>query len=254
MASDAKGAQTVHRAVGLLKRIALHHQPGISVNELAEASGLDRTTTYRLVTSLVQTGLAERDEDKNYRLGIEAMQLGLAAMGRAPILERCRPLMMRLARRTEDTVFLVVRNGDYAHCVHSEEGSYPVKALVLQVGGMRLLGIGSAGVALLSTMEDAQIESLYDRHRGTLPPNALALPALKRLVAQTRRQGYSTTENLVAEGVGGVGMSFEITPGAYAAISVAAIRARMKDDRRKWIAGVAAEEIRTAGWQASLTV
>jgi DNA-binding IclR family transcriptional regulator len=245
MDTEIKGAQTVFRAVSLLKLVALHHQEGATLPTLCEGAQLERTTAYRLLSSLVQTGLIERDTDKSYRLGLEAMQLGLAAMSRAPILERCRPPMMRIARRTEDTVFLVVRNGDYAHCLHCEEGSFPVKALVLQVGGMRLLGEGSAGVALLATLAEAEIDALHKRNRGDGGPT---LAHLRKLVAQTRRQGYSTTENLVADGVSGVGMSFEVANGAHAAISVAAISSRMRDDRRRWIAELMAEELRTAGW------
>ncbi|WP_305807247.1 helix-turn-helix domain-containing protein, partial [Stenotrophomonas sp. YIM B06876] len=106
------GAQAVFRAVELLKLVGLNHEHGMTLAALVEATGMDRTTAYRLLSSLVQTGLVERDSLKTYRLGLEAMQLGLATMSRVPILERCRPLMLRLARRTEDTVYLVVRNGD----------------------------------------------------------------------------------------------------------------------------------------------
>ncbi|WP_313620341.1 helix-turn-helix domain-containing protein [Achromobacter sp.] len=101
--TQTKGAQTVFRAVGLLKQIAEHHPAGIALGALAQTAELDRATAYRLASSLVESGLVERDPHKVYRLGLGAMQLGLAAMKGAPILERCRPFMQRLARRTEDT-------------------------------------------------------------------------------------------------------------------------------------------------------
>jgi len=253
MAEGARrpGAQAVFRAIDLLKLVGLNHERGISLASLVAATGLDRSTTYRLVSSLVQTGLVARDDRKLYCLGLEAMQLGLATMSRVPIVERCRPLMIRLARRTEDTVYLVVRNGDYAHCVHYEEGAFPIKALVLQLGGLRLLGVGSAGTALLATLSEAELDAFHTRHRGELPPERSSLAHLRRQVAQTRRRGHAFTDNLVAEGVSGVGVYFEVTPGTYAAISVGAIRARMSDERRRWIAGVMAEELRLSGWSVA---
>lgn len=247
--TNVKGAQTVFRAVGLLKQIAEHHPSGILLNTLAQTAGLDRTTAYRLACSLVESGLVERDANKVYRLGLEAMQLGLAAMKGAPILDRCRPFMQRLARRTEDTAFLVVRNGDYGHCLLSEEGSFPVKALVLQVGGMRVLGIGSAGMTLLSLFSDDEIDKLYERHRDEFRPKGPTLAQLRRLVAQTRKLGYASTDNLVTEGVSGVGMNFQITPGSYAAVSVAAINSRMQGDRKLRIAELIAEELRAEGFE-----
>lgn len=244
-----QGAKAVLRAIDLLKRVGLQHAQGVSLAALVQATGLDRTTAYRLLSALVQTGLVERDASRQYRLGLEAMQLGLATMSRVPILERCRPLMIRLARRTEDTVYLVVRNGDYAHCIHYEEGAFPIKTFVLQVGGLRLLGVGSAGSALLSTLPDDEITAFHARQRAELPAPRASLAQLRRFVTLTRRNGYAATDDLVAEGVGGVGVGFEVTPGTYAAISVGAIRARMGESRRGWVAQLMLEELRASGWR-----
>ncbi|GJG98642.1 IclR family transcriptional regulator [Cupriavidus pauculus] len=243
-----RGAQAVGRAIDLLKLVGLNHERGISLASLVAATGLDRATAYRLLGSLVQSGMVARDEGKLYRLGLESMQLGLATMSRIPIMERCRPTMIRIARRTEDTVYLVVRNGDYAHCVHYEQGAFPIKALVLQVGGLRLLGVGSAGTALMSTLSDAELEAFHARHAGELPPERSTLAHLRRQSAQIRQQGYACTDNLVATGVSGVGMAFQVTPGTYAALSVGAIRSRMEEDRRRSIAALMKEELQIGGW------
>lgn len=249
METKTRGAQTVFRALALLRHVAQLHPQGVAIGALAEESELDRATAYRLVSSLVESGYVERDTRKVYRLGLQAMQLGLAAMNRAPLLEACRPVMQRLARRTEDTVFLVVRNGDYGHCLHCEEGSFPVKAMVLQIGGMRVLGIGSAGMTLLSRLDDGQIEALYARHREEFEPSGPTLPQLRRLVNQTRKLGCAMTDGLVTEGVGGVGMSFDIPIGGHAAISIAAISSRVPAERKRWIADLISEELRVAGFK-----
>lgn len=243
------GAQAVFRAIELLKLVGLNHEPGMTLAAVVASAGLERTTTYRLLRCLEQTGLVTRDERKLYRLGLEAMQLGLATMSRVPILERCRPMMIRLARRTEDTVYLVLRNGDFAHCIHYEEGAFPIKALVLQVGGLRLLGVGSAGSALLATLTDEEVENFHARHHTELPAERRSLAHLRRQITQTRHRGYASTDNLVADGVSGVGVYFEVTPGTYAAISVGAIRSRMRENRRSEIAQLMFEELRTSGWK-----
>lgn len=243
MNQTRKGTQAVARALGLLKLISQAHPQGIGIAELADAAQLGRATAYRLASSLVEFGLAQRDDSRQYRLGVEAMQLGLASMRSAPIVERLRPVMRRLARRTEDTVFLVVRNGDYGHCLHYEEGPYPVKTLVLQVGGMRVLGVGSAGMTLLATLADDEIEGLYQRHYDEFQSRGLSLSTLKRHVNETRRQGYSNTAGLVANEVSGVGMRFELPTGSQGAISIAAIRSRMQPERKRWIASILADEL-----------
>lgn len=251
MQAKVRGTQTAVRALSLLRIVSRSHPEGIGIAELAAEAELDRATAYRLVSSLLEFDLVERDGSRVYRLGVEAMQLGLAAMRSAPIVDRLRPVMQRLARRTEDTVFLVVRNGDYGHCLHCEEGSYPVKTLVLQVGGMRVLGIGSAGVTLLSTLTDSQIAALYQRHADEFLLRGSSHPQIKRLVQETRRRGFADTESLVTEGVSGVGMRFELSTGSHAAVSIAAIRSRMRPERKAWIAQLIAEELTTGGFSPS---
>lgn len=158
-------------------------------------------------------------------------------------------MMIRLARRTEDTVYLVVRNGDFAHCIHYEEGAFPIKSLVLKVGGLRLLGVGSAGTALLATLTDEEVEGFHARQHSDLPVERRSLPHLRRQIAETRRRGYAMTDNLVADGVSGIGVSFEVTPGTYAAISAGAIRSRMRESRRQEIARLMFDELCASGWK-----
>jgi DNA-binding IclR family transcriptional regulator len=100
----------------------------------------------------------------------------------------------------------------------------------------------------VATLDDAELEAFHARHRAELPPERGSLSHLKRQVAQVRQQGFAFTDNLVADGVGGVGMNFEVTPGTYAAISVGAIRARMQDERRAGIARLMREELGASGF------
>jgi DNA-binding IclR family transcriptional regulator len=242
------GSQSVDRALDLLRRVAGLHPDGATVTDLAKAADIDRTTAHRLLKSLEAAGFVERGEGKRIRLGMQAMQIGLASMKRAPILEACRPMMKRVAHLTEDTVFLVVQNGDYAHCLHYEEGTSPVRTLVLPVGGMRVLGVGSAGMALLARHPDAAIEGIYARHSEEFKPAGLALPKIHQIIERTRKCGFSSTAGLVHEGVSGVGMSFDIGEGGYAAISIAAIRSRMGEERIGRLRDMMFTELQAAGF------
>lgn len=245
------GSQTVMRALTILRHIASLHPSGIGITALAELANLDRATTYRLTSNLLEFGLVTRDKGKNYRLGIEAMQLGLAAMRSAPIIERMKPIMQRIARITEDTVFLLVRNGDYGHCIHREEGPYPVKAMVHKIGGMNILGIGSAGLTLLSALSDAEILALYNTYHREYEASGLSLNTLKRMVTKTRAKGYAETSGIFVEGVSGIGIRFEIETGSQAAISLAAIQSRMGSERKQWIANLIADELRASNLSPS---
>ncbi|SPD67584.1 IclR family transcriptional regulator (plasmid) [Cupriavidus taiwanensis] len=246
------GAQSVMRALSLLKLIGAHHEAGIEQSELIAATQLERSTTYRLLQGLVQAGFVQRDVRKRYRLGIEAMQIGLAAMSRAPILETCRPAMQAIARHTEDTVYLVVRNGDYGHCLHVELGAFPIHTVTMIVGALRLLGRGAGGQALLATLSDDELNALYDRHSKSYRQDGLSLAKLREIVRRTRNNHHAYTENIVTEGVSGVGVAFSISSSGYAAISVGAIRQRMPSSRRDWIAALISEEVTKLGFNTHM--
>ena len=85
----------------------------------------------------------------------------------------------------------------------SSKGTVPV----LQVDGMRLLGTGSAGTALLSTLSDAEIVEFHARQRQELAPQRAVLSSLQAEIRAIRQNGYATTDDLVAEGVGGASSS-----------------------------------------------
>ena len=245
--------QSVSRTLTLLKLLARNHEHGLDLPDLTQATGLNRSTIFRLLTCLVQTGYAQRDEESGqYRLHINAMQLGLTAMVRPPIVDRCRSLMQTVARATEDTVFLIVRNGDFAHCLHLEQGPYPVRVLTSLVGSFRLLGLGTGGQALLATLSGPELKELFRRHEGQYTRNGFDEARLRNMFRKTRRDGYATGTNLLVQGATAVAVPFEVTPGHYASLSVAAISTRLEGERRPRIAKMVKDALHDAGMEPCL--
>ncbi|MFC7518132.1 IclR family transcriptional regulator [Herbaspirillum sp. GCM10030257] len=244
------GAQSIARALSLLKMLSQHHERGADLTEMIALTRLNRTTVYRLLCGLAQGGYVERNEvTKRYHLGLNAMQLGLTAMTRPPIVERCRPLMRSLARSTEDTVFLIVRNGDFAHCLHLERGPFPVRVMTTLTGSFRLLGLGTAGQALLATLTAEELKALYNRHAAEYERNGMTENRVRKIVERTRCDGYSTGINLLIPGVHAVGVAFELTEGHYAALSIAAIASRLDEKRRRNIAENIRSELNENGFK-----
>lgn len=243
------GAQTAHRTLDLLRRIGERHLEGAKLAELLEATGLQRSTAHRLIACLVQEGFVERDaEARRYRLGVEAMQLGFAWGGGAPLIQRCTPAMQRIARLTGDTVFLIVRSGDSALCLHREEGAYPIKAFVVDAGMRRLLGMSAVGVAMLAQMPDAEIESVYLRSAAEYRRSGVSREMLRDLVKAARRQGFSETTDWRTRETSGVGCAFLVSSHARIGVSVAAVNSRMTAARRAEIGALIQAETRELHW------
>jgi DNA-binding IclR family transcriptional regulator len=88
--------QAVDRAAGLLRAVAEAARP-TSLAELAEATGLNRSTAWRLLLTLEHHGLVDRDPDGGrYVLGYEIARLGMRDGHRA-LVRRIRPALTDLA-------------------------------------------------------------------------------------------------------------------------------------------------------------
>src|SRR5919112_4557138 len=80
---DTTAAQTLDRAIALLRHVAGSREAGASLSELMRASGLTKPTTRRLLISLIENGLVEqREEDRRYYVGVETYALGMKASSR----------------------------------------------------------------------------------------------------------------------------------------------------------------------------
>lgn len=245
------GAQSASRALMLLKLVGNYHPQGVRLKDLIAETGQDRSTVHRLLTCLVDEGFLERAApSKAYRLGMEAMQLGLMSAAMVPVVDRFRPVMQRLARQSGDTVFLIVRSGDHALCLHREEGPYPVKAFVIEPGSRRLLGVSSVGMCILSRLPQAEVDAHHQRHQAQYLRLRLTGDALMRAVSETRRKGYSEAHDFRADETNGVGSSFRLSRNTVAGISIAAIHSRMPPERRQELARQLIEETRALDWRS----
>ena len=188
---------------------------------------------HRLLSCLVEEQFAERDPvSKAYRLGIDAMQMGFSSMRRVPLVDTYRPLMQKLARMSGDTVFLVIRQGDYCLCLHREEGHFPVKVFTTDIGGRRLLGLGAGGLALMALLDDTEVTRIFERHVAEFAQAGFSRERLLQSVRRTRSAGYADIEDTLTVGVSGVGCTFEASATTLAAISFGAISSRLTPPRR----------------------
>ena len=242
--SGTAGAQSLRRSLNLLRLLAEHHEDGITLTEVMTASGLERSTAHRLLSCLAEEQFAERNPDtKAYRLGIDAMQLGFASMRRVPLVDNCRALMQKLARMSGDTVFLVIRQGDYCLCLHREEGHFPVKVFTTPIGGRRLLGLGAGGLALMAQLTDAEVERIYERHVEEYEQAQFTRERLIQAVKRTRSLGYADISDTLTVGVSGVGCTFTASPSTQAAISFGAISPRLPAERKKEMAKLLMDQL-----------
>jgi DNA-binding IclR family transcriptional regulator len=219
------GAQSLDRAVGLINLIAQHHDQGIALSDLVQAAGLDRTTVWRMVENLQHAGLIEKNTQTGaFVLGPLATAWGAASFGQSALIRQCQPVMKNLARASGDNVFLVLRMGDYSHCLHLEQGAHAVRSFRQTVGENRLLGLGVGSIAMLAALPDEAVDAHHTRHMESYSQEGVTRAQLLRWVRSARQRGfaYRNTAGIAAVGLHGV-----IGGVAVAALSIGAAAARL---------------------------
>lgn len=243
-----RGAQLVSTAAQVLRALASAHGEGWRIADLVELTGLDRSALTRIVGALCLEGLAMKTtNDRRYALGPLAFELGISAAQRFPLVAVADASMRRLAERTGDTCFLMIRSGEDAVCVDRREGTYPVKALTIDIGDRRPLGAAAASLALLMHMPAHECERYLAAQADRISRyGMLTADVVRRMLARSRRLGYALNHDNIIPHVSAVGVAIPPRLGIpYAALSVTALTSRMMEgDRRETIVRWLREESR----------
>jgi DNA-binding IclR family transcriptional regulator len=156
-----QGTKSVSRAISLLRAVARYNEDGAHLSTLARNVDLHVVTARRLLSVLAVEGLVSFDpQTKLYKIGIALYHIGSAAK-QFEIREKLRSTLEKIADETEDTVFLFVRRSNDAVCIDRIEGRYPIRALSVDVGMSRPLGIGASGLALIAFLPHNQFEEAF---------------------------------------------------------------------------------------------
>lgn len=232
---DEGRPHVIGRVAALLRAIAATEPDGASTSDLARAAGLARPTAHRLLTSLAEEGLVDRDNRTGrWSLGAELYLLGSQAAGRYDITDNARDILRDLARETGESAFLSARRGDETVCIASEEGSFPLRSHVLHVGLRLPLGVASAGLVILSHLPDREITEYFARHDLTGNwGEQHSRDHIETRIAQTRLTGYCINPGLLVNGSWGMGAAvFDAADQPAWALSLTGVESRFPPERR----------------------
>jgi DNA-binding IclR family transcriptional regulator len=143
-------SQTLDRGIRILEHLAAVGTPQ-PIADIGQALGLHRSITYRLLRTLEDHQLVERDAVGHYWLGLGVA--GLARGVRTGLQAAALPRLDELVAELGMTAFLVVRTGDEAVTVTSVEPHDTAAHIVYRPGTRHPVGRGAPGLALL--MPDA---------------------------------------------------------------------------------------------------
>ena len=164
-----------------------------SITDVADAIGLSRSTTYRIAERLRELGFLEINPvSGRWRLGREAVQLGVVALQSTDIMQVAPELLRALLQMAGEAVNLAVFDADGMVLLYREQGPQSI-TISSRLGSHRPMHASSLGKAFLSAMADNERHVLLGRIqlKRYTDSTITSLAALERDLAETRRRGYS---------------------------------------------------------------
>jgi DNA-binding IclR family transcriptional regulator len=236
--SQVTGTQAIDRAAELLVRVVESGTP-LGVGELAERSGLPKSTTSRLVGALERQGLLQREGQRGrFRPG--PVLLRFAHRADATLLQLAEPALERLANESGETINLGVptptgvehlAQRDSRHYVGV--GNWVGRRVPLHATANGKIFLAWDAVPIPDELEPLTPRTITDRG------------ALLQDLARARARAYATTHDELEEGLSALAAPV-FGPGrdAIAALSISGPSTRLTRERIEALAPILLAEAR----------
>jgi DNA-binding IclR family transcriptional regulator len=224
----------------------------MSLVEVSEKAGLDKSTTHRMLQVLVDEGYVYQDPSTHrYQLHTGVLQLASAVLEGLRLPARSRSALTGLRDEIGESVGLHVRSGNYRLCAEEIESRSPLR-MASGVGNLYPLCAGAAGKVLVAYLD------VGERVRVLRVPEALgpwvgATDKLEAELSVIRERGWAVSEEETTKSARAVSAPiWDFRGRVAAAINVAGPTVRLTSERLEEIVAAvrqaAAELSRDMGW------
>jgi DNA-binding IclR family transcriptional regulator len=212
-------AKILTKGLNLLEELA-QSADGMTAVELAASIGIHKTSVYRYLNTLLETGYIRNNGDGVYHLGNKILELGSQLLRRMPLREIAHPFLVKLSAETQKTVHLCVLDGHdviYIDKVESQR-SLPMMSRIGSRAPAYCTGVGKALLSSLPTDQAVSLlqeTTLQKRTANTITDPMQLLEELKI----TAERGYAIDNSEHEEGI----KCFAATIRGYGGETVGAI-------------------------------
>jgi IclR family transcriptional regulator, KDG regulon repressor len=205
-APDAAPVLSVDKALSVMELLISSTEP-LPAREIAAQVGINRTTTHRLLNSLIHAGWVERCPTGGYRLSVKFLALAHLSTQVRSFLSEIHPFLIHLAQISRETVHVGVLDG--LDVVHIEKiDSLQSVGVSSRVGVRAVTHRTALGRALLAVSSDDFVDHYLRKGRQRKPPFTVdSAEAVWETVRQTREHGYSIDDEDDSIGVRCLGVA-----------------------------------------------
>ena len=204
----------------------------LSLQEIADAIELPKSTAFRIVRSLEQAGYLVRLEDQRYCLSFRFTRLAGLVTSTLGIREVARPVMLELAAKVRETVSLQTVMGRNRVCIDAVNADSPLRNVV-QPGEQVPLMSGSGSKVLMAHLPKKTLAPIVATiARSTKRPQADLFAELERI----REQGYAVSHGERLVGVSAISAPIrDVNDAVHYCISLGGPTVRVQKNLKEFV-------------------
>ena len=214
--------KSIRRAISVLKCFT-PQELELSGTEVAHKVGIHKTTAHRMLATLSEYGLLERNlKTGKYRVGPTLYVLGSLYLSTTDVLIAAEPVIKALNDMTGENVSLGILDKCNVILIMREESHYLFRWAV-HIGTSLPAHASAMGKALLSTLNESELDRLFPEDNLRLLTNKTITTKtkLKLELAQIRSTGVSFDKEGIHKGIEAIGSEIRDASGrAIAAMSI----------------------------------
>jgi DNA-binding IclR family transcriptional regulator len=224
------GRSVTSKVVAILDAFSTE-TPRLSLQALAERTGLPQSTTYRLATELVEWGGLERGTG-GYQIGMRLWEIGELARRGEQLRDIALPFMQDLYDATRENVHLAVLDGHEALYIEKITGRRATRVVTRRGGRLPLHATGVGKVLLAHAPEELVAEVLSNTLKRYTPHTIIMPAQLRRKLADVRRAGLAFAFEEMTLGSVSVAAPIFSSPDTVIAALALVVRASRNDVKR----------------------
>lgn len=183
--------QSVDNALSILDILCEHET--LSAQEISVLTGLGKSSSFRLLTTLCNRAYVQKDSNARYSLGLQFYKIQLLLNARGGLASQLRSFLVEIGNSVEDTCHLsVLHNNSQVLFLDSIQGKAQVR-VESSVGMTKPLYVTSAGKVLLAYQPRPFVRG-YAKSVVFEPytPNSIrSVSALYSCLEEIRKDGYA---------------------------------------------------------------
>lgn len=228
--------------------------PDLPLVDIAERSDLSPATALRLLDTLRAHDFVVQDESGRYQVGLKAFEIGSRFLSHTRLQEICRPILMRLAEETDQTVSLAILEDADAVYVDSGESQRSIRTAT-RVGMRTPAHLSASGKVLLAWLWEGRVRELLgsDPLRTTTVNSLASVEDVLKALAAVRASGIAHDREEYELGISCLAAPIRDRSGTIvAAMSVSTLTgqfASREADLTKALEEAAHDASRRMGWR-----